>query len=116
MDITELDISNFLEKEELAAEMAKLAANAEAFLSQCGTDPLEIFRVEQFNPVKQPKESFGQFYEGDSYVILKQNDADYAIHYWHGNECTSDEMGSSAAFSVQLSEWLSKDSHHHLEL
>jgi len=25
---------------------------------------------------------------------------EYDIHYWHGKECTADEMGSSAAFTV----------------
>jgi hypothetical protein len=46
MDITELDISTFLEKEELAEHMAKLAEHAEAFLASCGKDPLEVYRIE----------------------------------------------------------------------
>lgn len=47
--------------------------------------------------------------------MCKKTDAQYDIHYWHGKECTQDEMGSSAAFSVQLSERLEGESHHHLE-
>jgi gelsolin len=116
MDITEIDISNFIESEELAEHMAKLAAKAEAFLASCGKDDLEVYRIEHFDPIKQPKESFGQFFQGDSYVIVKQNEGDYEIHFWHGKDCTTDEMGSSAAFSVQLSSNLSKDSNHNLEL
>jgi len=48
-------------------------------------------------------------------VILKKGDKEYDIHYWHGKECTSDEMGSSAAFTVQLSGVLPMASSHHLE-
>lgn len=48
--------------------------------------------------------------------MLKLNDKAWDIHYWHGVDCTSDEMGSSAALSVQLSEHLKLGSRHHLEL
>jgi hypothetical protein len=48
-------------------------------------------------------------------VVLKQEDKEYNIHYWHGKECTADEMGCSAFFSVQLSGVLNKSSSHHLE-
>jgi len=47
--------------------------------------------------------------------VLKKNDEDYQIHYWHGKDATTDEMGSSAYFSVQLSERLPLKSSHHLE-
>jgi gelsolin len=40
----------------------------------------------------------------------------YDIHFWHGLEATSDEMGSAAALAVQLSENLPIQSRHHLEL
>ncbi|KAG4920986.1 hypothetical protein JHK82_049923 [Glycine max] len=32
---------------------------------------LEIWRIENFNPVPVPKSSYGKFFTGDSYVILK---------------------------------------------
>ena len=59
-----------------------------------------MYRIEKFVPTLQPKESYGKFYEGDSYVVLKDNEKEYDIHYWHGKEATADEMGSSAAFTV----------------
>jgi hypothetical protein len=34
---------------------------------------LEIWRIENFNPVPVPKSSYGKFFTGDSYVILKVN-------------------------------------------
>ena len=45
-----MDMSEFLEKEELQEHTAKLAANAEAFLASCGKLPLEIYRIEKFVP------------------------------------------------------------------
>lgn len=48
-------------------------------------------------------------------MVIKKNDGDYDIHYWHGKEATADEMGSSAAFTVQLSGVLPMQSSHHLE-
>lgn len=95
-----MDLSEWVESEELQAHAAKLAANAEAFLASCGKDELEVYRIEDFTPTLQAKESHGKFYSGDSYVVIKQSEAEYDIHYWHGEECTTDEMGSSAAFSV----------------
>lgn len=90
MDITNFDISTWVEKEELSDYMAKLAANAEEFLASIGKQDLEIYRIEQFKPTIQPKESYGKFFQGDSYVVVKRHNDDsgnacaYKIHYWHG--------------------------------
>mmetsp|Transcript_35945 Transcript_35945/g.55231 ORF Transcript_35945/g.55231 Transcript_35945/m.55231 type:complete len:101 (+) Transcript_35945:37-339(+) len=100
MDITELDLSEFLEKEEREELSKKLIAESEAFMASCGKDPLEVYRIEKFKPTPQAKDTYGKFFEGDSYVVVKKNDKEYDIHYWHGKECTADEMGSSAAFTV----------------
>ncbi|KAL2956738.1 hypothetical protein AAZX31_18G102900 [Glycine max] len=39
---------------------------------------LEIWRIENFNPVPVPKSSYGKFFTGDSYVILKIN---FRLHF-----------------------------------
>jgi len=36
MDVTNLDLSNFLEKEEMAEHHKMLAQEAEAFMASCG--------------------------------------------------------------------------------
>ena len=107
MDITELDVSQFLEKEENVERDKKLAAACVEFMGSCGKDTLEVYRMEKFTPTKIDYEKHGKFHVGDSYVVCKKGDKDYDIHYWHGKECTSDEMGSSAFFTVQLSGVLS---------
>lgn len=100
MDITDLDLSEFLEKEEQNVKNKELAAAAEEFLKSCGKETIEVYRMEKFTPTLQPANTYGKFYEGDSYVVLKQEEKEYNIHYWHGRECTADEMGCSAYFSV----------------
>ena len=115
MDVTDLDISEFLESEEQIEKSKRLIEESKAFMASCGKEQLEIYRIEKFVPTLQPADTYGKFYQGDSYVVLKQGDKEYDIHYWHGKECTADEMGSSAAFTVQLSGVLPKASSHHLE-
>ena len=115
MDVTDIDCSQFLEREEQAEYHKKLAQEAEAFMCSIGKRPLEIFRMEKFVPTPQEDKTFGKFHEGDSYVVCKKNEEDYQIHYWHGKDATVDEMGCSAYFSVQLSERLPMKSSHHLE-
>jgi gelsolin len=115
MDVTDINIDDFLEKDEKIALSKEKAAEAEAFLNNCGKAKLEVYRMEQFVPTLQPEESYGKFHEGDSYVVCHQTDKEYDLHYWHGKDCTADEMGSSAAFTVQLTGHLNKNSNHHLE-
>jgi hypothetical protein len=90
-----------LYNEEIAEYAAKLRENSEAWFGQAGKKDIEIYRIENFTPVHVPEDFQGKFYMGDSYVILKNADKKaYDIHFWHGHEATSDEMGSSAALAV----------------
>jgi len=75
--------------EELAEYCAKLKEKAEAFFATAGKAPLEVYRIEKFEPIMQDPEHHGKFYDGDSYVVVKQNRVDYDIHYWHGKNATS---------------------------
>ncbi|XP_073269099.1 villin-4-like isoform X2 [Primulina huaijiensis] len=68
---------------------------------------IEIWRIENFNPVPIPKSSHGKFFTGDSYVILKttttKNGAlHHAIHYWLGKDTSQDEAGAAAIKTVEL--------------
>ena len=50
MDITELDISGFLESEEQIELSKKLIAECDVFMKSCGKVPLEVYRIEKFKP------------------------------------------------------------------
>ena len=43
MDVTDINIDDFLEKDERVALSKERAAEADAFLKSCGKKPLEVF-------------------------------------------------------------------------
>ncbi|XP_019462577.1 PREDICTED: villin-4-like isoform X1 [Lupinus angustifolius] len=68
---------------------------------------LEIWRIENFNPVLIPQSSYGKFFTGDSYVILKTTGTKsgallHDIHYWLGKKTSQDEAGAAAIKTVEL--------------
>ncbi|KAF9345741.1 hypothetical protein BGX34_004514 [Mortierella sp. NVP85] len=73
---------------------------------------LWVWRIEQFQVVAVPEEQVGQFYSGDSYIVLKSNkkgDADtlsHDIHFWLGEETSQDEAGTAAYKTVELDDYL----------
>lgn len=77
-----------------------------------GKEPgLQIWRVENFRPVPVPKSSYGKFFTGDSYIVLKTTETKsgalrHDIHYWLGKDTSQDEAGSAAILTVELDEAL----------
>ncbi|XP_065202346.1 actin depolymerising venom protein gelsolin 1-like isoform X2 [Planococcus citri] len=71
---------------------------------------LEIWRIEDFEPKPYPKENYGKFYSGDSFIVLNTKEQggkfSWDIHYWLGNDTSQDEAGSAAIFAVQLDDGL----------
>ncbi|KAJ4709284.1 villin 4 [Melia azedarach] len=68
---------------------------------------IEIWRIENFKPVPVPKSSYGKFFTGDSYVILKTTASKsgalrHDIHYWLGKDTSQDEAGTAAIKTVEL--------------
>jgi gelsolin len=77
-----------------------------------GKEPgLLIWRIENFEAVPYPKEDYGKFYSGDSYIVLftlKKNNNSFSwdIHFWLGSDTSQDEAGSAAILSVELDDSL----------
>lgn len=72
---------------------------------------LYIWRIEKFKLVPVDQNTYGSFFEGDSYVILyiygdKQISLMYNIHFWLGLKTTQDEMGTAAYKTVELDTYL----------
>jgi len=67
-----------------------------------------IWRIEKFKVVAWPKDKYGQFFSGDSYIVLntyKKNNTDalaWDIHFWLGKQTTQDEAGTAAYKTVEL--------------
>jgi gelsolin len=72
---------------------------------------LHIWRIEKFKLVRIEQNTYGSFFEGDSYVILnvygdQQNELMYSAHFWLGLKTTQDEMGTAAYKTVELDTYL----------
>jgi len=74
---------------------------------------IEIWRIEKFKVKKWPKERYGEFHKGDSYIVLNSytdpstpEKMKYNVHFWLGAESTQDEMGTAAYKTVELDDYL----------
>ncbi|KAL8467528.1 hypothetical protein ACS0TY_030958 [Phlomoides rotata] len=68
---------------------------------------IEIWRIENFQPVPLPKSDHGKFYSGDSYIVLQTTAGKgggylYDIHFWLGKDTSQDEAGTAAIKTVEL--------------
>lgn len=87
--------------------------SVDAAFKGAGQKPgLEIWRIENFKVVPVPKDTYGKFYSGDSYIVLhtKQRPSsstlEWDIHFWLGKDSSQDEMGTCAYKTVELDESL----------
>jgi len=69
---------------------------------------MKIWRIEKFKVIAWPKEEYGSFYDGDSYIILYAyvppgtEKKMYNLHFWLGDNTSQDEMGTAAYKTVEL--------------
>lgn len=79
-----------------------------------------IWRIEKLNVVSIPKEQYGNFYKGDSYIVLSIKEIkgamDVHIHFWLGSDTTQDEAGVAAFKTVELDDYLGGGPVQHREV
>ncbi|KAM7005649.1 advillin [Tautogolabrus adspersus] len=79
-----------------------------------------IWRIEKMALVQLPEKSYGNFYEGDCYLLLStqkvSNSLSYDIHYWIGSQSSQDEQGAAAIYTIQLDEFLGTSPVQHREV
>lgn len=110
-------------------ELRKKAAGTEPAWEGIGLEPgLWIFRIESFKVVPWPKEKYGQFHSGDSYICLfaefgieeetgaPSEKLDLDIHFWLGKTTTTDEKGTAAYKTVELDDFFDGDAVQHREV
>ncbi|KIY46737.1 actin regulatory protein [Fistulina hepatica ATCC 64428] len=76
-------------------------------------DSVHIWRIEHFHVIPWPRERYGSFYDGDSYIILHTYKVapdsvtfSYDLHFWLGANTTQDEAGTAAYKTVELDDHL----------
>eukprot|EP01116_Phalansterium_solitarium_P017589 TRINITY_DN4374_c0_g1_i2.p1 TRINITY_DN4374_c0_g1~~TRINITY_DN4374_c0_g1_i2.p1 ORF type:complete len:277 (+),score=104.04 TRINITY_DN4374_c0_g1_i2:163-993(+) len=73
---------------------------------------LQIWRIEKFNVKSWPKDQYGNFFSGDSYIVLntyKKKGSDkllWDVHFWLGETTSQDEAGTAAYKTVELDDLL----------
>lgn len=77
-----------------------------------GQEPgILIWRVEQFQIVPVDLKEYGNFYSGDSYILLhtkrlRSGNLEWNIHFWLGKNTSQDEAGVAAIKTVELDDSL----------
>lgn len=98
------DVEKNIKKESAATEPAWQNAGKKV--------GLQIWRIEKFQVKAWPKEKYGKFFDGDSYIILntfKQDESEelnFDVHFWIGKYSTQDEYGTAAYKTVELDTFL----------
>jgi hypothetical protein len=90
-----------------------------------GQEPgLRVWRIEDFEVVSWPTDKYGEFHEGDSYIVLNsvkvgKDENEKLIHdifFWLGSHTSQDEAGTAAYKTVELDEFLHGAAIQHREL
>ncbi|NXD78699.1 VILI protein, partial [Halcyon senegalensis] len=83
------------------------------------TPGIQIWRIEKMEMVPVPTKSYGNFYEGDCYILLSTRKSgssfSYDIHYWLGQESSQDEQGAAAIYTTQMDDYLGTVAVQHRE-
>ncbi|KAL4226173.1 hypothetical protein ACF0H5_014159 [Mactra antiquata] len=108
------DVEKNIKKESAATEPAwKKAGQKEG---------VQIWRIVQFKVTEWPKEDYGKFFNGDSYIILNtykepdEEEFQYDVHFWIGSESSQDEYGTAAYKTVELDTFLDDKPVQHREV
>jgi len=92
---------------DLEKKVREAGAHKEPAWENAGKEPgLQVWRIEKFHVVSWPKERYGEFFSGDSYIVLhtytKGNSKAYDVHFWLGDHTSQDEAGTAAYKTVEL--------------
>lgn len=111
----------------LGSDLDKKVRVAAAQTEKAWTDAgkaigLQIWRIEKFNVKSVPRETYGTFYSGDSYIVLntyKEKESPkikWDVHFWLGKYTTQDEAGTAAYKTVELDDLLGGEPVQHREV
>ena len=98
---------------EIEQNLRMASAQEEPAWKDCGKEEgLQIWRIENLKVVPWDKKEYGNFYSGDSYIILhthkKDDGFDYTTHLWVGSGASKDEAGVASFKILELDDYLNK--------
>lgn len=84
---------------------------------------LKIWRIVNFKVTKWQEKDYGNFFSGDSYIILNtyhpepgSEELAYDVHFWIGSHSSQDEYGTAAYKTVELDTFLDDKPVQHREV
>ena len=83
-------------------------ARAGSTMADDGSGKVEVWRIENFDKVKVDDAQVGNFFSGDSYIVLYtympngKSREEYIIYFWQGKKSTPDEKGTSALLATKM--------------
>ncbi|KAL3321143.1 hypothetical protein Ciccas_000176 [Cichlidogyrus casuarinus] len=87
---------------------------------KCSGPALFVFRINKFKVEPVPKDDYGSFFNGDSYIVLNvyqiENALNYDVHFWIGRNSTQDEYGTAAYKTVEIDNLLDDKPVQHREV
>lgn len=108
---------------DLARKIREAASDLEPAWDGIGLDVgLHVWRIEQFKVVHWPREQYGQFHTGDSYIVLNTYRRGMAaalyfdVYIWIGSESSQDEYGTAAYKMVECDDYLGGRAVQHREV
>ncbi|KAG9409371.1 hypothetical protein AC1031_019625 [Aphanomyces cochlioides] len=84
------------------------ADDDDLFGGEEGTNAVKIWRIENLEKVEIDASTYGEFFGGDSYVILNTftpksgNKPSHVIYFWQGRQSSQDEKAASALWAQRL--------------
>jgi len=99
---------------DLEKQVKLAAAKTEKAWSEAGQKlGIQIWRIEKFHVISWPKDQYGKFFDGDSYIVLRTYKKDpsspkisFNVHFWLGKYTSQDEAGTAAYKTVELDDFL----------
>jgi len=108
-DISQSNIANL--GTDLEKKVKTAASRSEHSWDHAGEQTgIQIWRIENFHVKPVPEKTYGQFYSGDSYIVLwtykKGDSKQFNVHFWLGDHTSQDEAGTAAYKTVELDDRL----------
>jgi len=102
-------------------KVKKESAESEPAWQGCGQEVgVKIWRIVKFKVTDWPEDQYGEFFSGDSYIILntykEEDEIKYDVHFWIGKYSTQDEYGTAAYKTVELDTFLDDKPIQHREV
>lgn len=102
-------------------KVKKESAESEPAWQGCGQEVgVKVWRIVKFKVEHWPEDQVGEFFNGDSYIILntykEEDEIKYDVHFWIGKYSTQDEYGTAAYKTVELDTFLDDKPVQHREV